>query len=406
MNNILTTSNNLSFHPTCLHISFTPSVPSTGHEDLKKYLPADFGEFRTVESVVGQLDGISLPRNLDPRTRKTPPLRRKRKRDDVHAEDMTTVTPENAAHHSDWKAAKMGRVMRPRPAKPLPPPLPAPVPQKCVVSKDKETTKPQGEIPTSCAGVVFISQEFSWKTPAYIANLAQDEDVATVVPQTPAPAVKQSTSADVAAPMLVSKAPIPVPTLTAPRMVPDQTAQSDITPLPKKVAQAEKLKDLFVREEDARLVGFSLLGYPDLDLELDEKLTYVVPSCELEPVVEAAPPVAATFVTPSQAHITLDPKQPLLFLLPTSFSSSVSGFSAKAHQRNILDVGRDNGWNAQQAVHHGNTRGEAEGHAARDYRAAPKLEELAHDFAGEELGEGTNAIEAGIRFTRFNAPPG
>ncbi|KAJ7509654.1 hypothetical protein B0H11DRAFT_2168855 [Mycena galericulata] len=119
-------------------------------------------------------------------------------------------------------------------------------------------------------------------------------------------------------------------------------------PLKKVSTQATKLKDLFVsREED---VGFSLLGHLDLDLELDEELVH---AGEPEPAayVEAPPPVAASFaMTPSHAQITLDPKQPLFFPLPTSFSfSSATGaglsFSTKARQRDILDVGKDNGWN-------------------------------------------------------------
>ncbi|KAJ7156119.1 hypothetical protein C8R43DRAFT_884320 [Mycena crocata] len=126
--------------------------------------------------------------------------------------------------------------------------------------------------------------------------------------------------------------PSPEPVPTAPQ------------PQSKNATQATKLKDLFVsRDQD---VGFSLLGHLDLDLELDEEM-HVVASAEPDEVVPEAPlPVAATFVTPSHTHITLDPKQPLFFPLPTSFSSAPGLSSTKARQRDILDVGKDNGWNA------------------------------------------------------------
>lgn len=93
-------------------------------------------------------------------------------------------------------------------------------------------------------------------------------------------------------------------------------------------------------------MGFSLLGHLDLDLELDEELAHAIPSGESEDILEAAPQLATTFVTPSHAPITLDPKQPLFFPLPTSFSSTPGLTSTKARQRDILDVGKDNGWNA------------------------------------------------------------
>ncbi|KAF7370177.1 hypothetical protein MSAN_00648300 [Mycena sanguinolenta] len=111
--------------------------------------------------------------------------------------------------------------------------------------------------------------------------------------------------------------------------------------LPSKApTQATKLKDLFVSKE--KDTGFSLLGHLDLDLELDEELAHIIPSAEPDETPAAPPQLAATFVTPSQTHITLDPKQPLFFPLPTSFSSTSS---TKARQRDILDVGKDNGWN-------------------------------------------------------------
>ncbi|KAJ7742779.1 hypothetical protein B0H16DRAFT_1664234 [Mycena metata] len=128
-----------------------------------------------------------------------------------------------------------------------------------------------------------------------------------------------------------------------PSPVAERPSPSPKTAEPKKPTQATRLKDLFVsRNEDA---GFSLLGHLDLDLELDDEFTHVDTEKQQEDLSEAAP---ATFVTQSShTHITLDPKQPLFFPLPTSFSST-PGFlsSTKARQRDILDVGKDNGWPA------------------------------------------------------------
>ncbi|KAJ7166755.1 hypothetical protein C8R46DRAFT_1192093, partial [Mycena filopes] len=110
---------------------------------------------------------------------------------------------------------------------------------------------------------------------------------------------------------------------------------------PKKPTQATRLKDLFV-SRDQDVVGFSLLGHLDLDLELDDEFMPAIPEPQHEDT--------STFVTshtPSHTHtlITLDPRQPLFFPLPTSFSFASSlGNNTKARQRDILDVGKDNGW--------------------------------------------------------------
>ncbi|KAJ7097241.1 hypothetical protein B0H15DRAFT_825281, partial [Mycena belliarum] len=113
-------------------------------------------------------------------------------------------------------------------------------------------------------------------------------------------------------------------------------------PPPKKVTQATKLKDLFVsREADA---SFSLLGHLDLDLELDDDVAQILP-LDAHHIPDTAPALATTFVTPSQAQLTLDPKQPLFFPLAASFESPFAA-STKARLRDILDVGKDHGWNA------------------------------------------------------------
>ncbi|KAF7356182.1 hypothetical protein MVEN_00949500 [Mycena venus] len=380
----------------------------------------------------------------------------------VHAEDMSPVTPETAAHRPGWKVTEMGRIIRPvriRPTRPLPPPLVSSVTK--TASESKETGKPpKRRDPDSRArrrtidmtrwgnthlkgifledagqGTGYLSQDevqemVEAEQSDSSSDINGDGDVpaaaAPVELQTPAPAVKPIVATS---PPAASKLPTPISRPTESR-VSDPTAPSadidlgmekdqslsllnslfgakddwggresigsdvdeeellkiggdanfeedddaiefvpmDIDvrepapvappspkivevsptpqPPPKAATQATKLKDLFVsREED---VGFSLLGHLDLDLELDEELAHIVPSGEPAESTQAVPQLAATFVTPTQTHITLDPKQPLFFPLPTSFSSaSASGFnSIKARQRDILDVGKDNGWNA------------------------------------------------------------
>ncbi|KAJ7694599.1 hypothetical protein B0H17DRAFT_1159120 [Mycena rosella] len=169
-----------------LHISFTPSVPSSSSEELAKSLTTHLSKFGTVKSVdgLGKQDSVGLPRKFgfisiegaeasiakcvnslsgsiwkgvkvrvgDARpdfeqriaqenAAEPPPPRRKRKRGGVLAEDMSLVTPENAAERAGWKVSEMGRVMRPvriRPERPLPPPLTSSAPKKPATSKDKD----------------------------------------------------------------------------------------------------------------------------------------------------------------------------------------------------------------------------------------------------------------------------
>jgi hypothetical protein len=49
-----------------LHISFTPSVPSSSPEDLAKSLTSHLGKFGTVKSVdgLGKLDGVGMPKKF------------------------------------------------------------------------------------------------------------------------------------------------------------------------------------------------------------------------------------------------------------------------------------------------------------------------------------------------------
>ncbi|KAF8217097.1 hypothetical protein K438DRAFT_1748208 [Mycena galopus ATCC 62051] len=525
-----------------LHISFTPSVPANGPEELAKSLSAHFGKFGSVKSVdgLGQLDGVGATRKfayisiegseagitkcvnslsgsiwkgvkvrvgdakpdfaqrsvffLNAKEAKLtrgmyriatenatepPAPRRKRKRGGVEAEDMSLVTPENAAQRPGWKVSEMGRIVRPvrmRPARPLPPPLVSSVAKAAKASKDKDKdskkeAKPKKRRdPDSRArrraidgtrwGSVHLTGMFLEDAGLGARHLAEEDAMemveafsesdseaevpavaaASVQPKPTTPAVKPVA---IAAP-IPAKPPVPVAEPKQAVVLSEPTASSDIDlaveknqslsllnslfgagdnwggresvgsdvdeeellrvggsthfveedndpiefvpmdvdanrlpaqavsppedeegeeediteveaapPPPRKApTQATKLKDLFVsREAD---VGFSLLGHLDLDLELDEELAHIIPSAssQLEPTTqtEAHFAVPATFVTPSQAHVTLDPKQPLFFPLPTSFASpSTAGFSnynTKARQRDILDVGKDNGWNA------------------------------------------------------------
>ncbi|KAJ6546408.1 hypothetical protein DFH09DRAFT_927192 [Mycena vulgaris] len=499
-----------------LHISFTPSVPSSGPEELAKSLATHLSKFGTVKSLdgLGELDGVGMPKkfgfvsiegseanitkctqfgspgvnslsgsiwkgvkvrvgdarpNFDQRSNSSlvcesdiselpriaqenaadpPPPRHKRKRGGVHAEDMSPVTPENAAGRSGWKVTEMGRVMRPvriRPARPLPPPLTSSLPKTFSGSKEKdakkEATKPKKRrdpdsrsrrrtIDMMRWGSVHLKGIFLEDAGQSIGDVSQDEvqeiveanqsDTSDEPDDAAIGRLSVSIDAEPAAPVVKPTATVAVPPVVAPHPAPssDQTAQRDVdlakektqslsllnslfgardgewggresvgsdvdeeellkiggtttleddnaiefvpmdvdppavppspkiaevAPTPKRTTQATKLKDLFVsREED---VGFSLLGHLDLDLELDDEMMPGISSGEVEQMPVAAPQLAATFGTPSQAHITLDAKQPLFFPLPTSFSSA-PGFSTKARQRDILDVGKDNGWNA------------------------------------------------------------
>ncbi|KAJ7643832.1 hypothetical protein FB45DRAFT_282589 [Roridomyces roridus] len=136
----------------------------------------------------------------------------------------------------------------------------------------------------------------------------------------------------------------------------EEEVEAEVAPPPPAAkSKSTKLKDLFVSREEE--VGFSLLSHLDLDLELDEELAHVIPSTTAESDQKTAslqlPPTAqihTTFISPSShVQITLDPKQPLFFPLPSSFpfaTPSSSSFNTKARQQDILDVGKDNGWNA------------------------------------------------------------
>ncbi|KAJ6614139.1 hypothetical protein B0H10DRAFT_2221605 [Mycena sp. CBHHK59/15] len=471
-----------------LHISFNPSVPSSTPQELAKSLATHFGKFGTVKSVdgLGELDGVGMPRkfgfvsiegtegsiakcvnslsgstwkgvkvrvgdakpDFDQRivqenAEEPAPPRRKRTRGAVYAEDMSLVTPENAAQRSGWKVTEMGRVMRKvrmRPERPLPPPLAVKMTSR---PKDKDTKK-EGAKPKKRRDPDSRSRKrtidmMRWGSVHLKGIFLEDAGHSTSQDEVRAMVeVHQSDSSSSsdpdehpivvepkkAAAVVKPTATVPVSThLAAPIAKSNPAAQSDVdlaaeknqslsllqslfgaqggewggresvdsdideeellriggetareddtiefvpmdvdskepkivapslnpaetTPPPppqKKATQATKLKDLFVsRDED---VGFSLLGHLDLDLELDDEMVQAVPSGEPdEPLYAGAPQVATTFITPSQTHITLDPKQPFFFPLPTSFSSGQGLSSTKARQRDIVDVAKDNGW--------------------------------------------------------------
>ncbi|KAF9485516.1 hypothetical protein BDN70DRAFT_927457 [Pholiota conissans] len=114
--------------------------------------------------------------------------------------------------------------------------------------------------------------------------------------------------------------------------------------IPAASSKPKTLKDLFAPKEDEG--GFSLLGYLDLDIELDEDpLTaeLIAPQQPESYEPQAAPlPTIITLQThPSQAPLVLDPRQALFFPLPRQ-----DGFSnIRARQRDVFDLSKDNGWN-------------------------------------------------------------
>ncbi|KAJ7039925.1 hypothetical protein C8F04DRAFT_1085344 [Mycena alexandri] len=425
-----------------LHISFAPSIPSKGAQELVQSLTAHFGKFGTVKSVdgLGELDGVGVPKkfgfvsiegsetsiarcvnslsgsvwkgvkvrvgdarpNFDQRIAEenaeepTPP-KRKRKRG-VHAEDMTPVTPETAATRSGWKVSETGTVVRPvriRPERPLPPPLVSPAIETGVKSDDsKKSKKPRDPdsrarrriIDMTHYGSVHLTGVRLEDAGESVGQLSKDKvvvadesniDASSVsaashpkrVPiTTPSSAETAQPDVDLAAEKSQSlallnssfgargeellkiggKTTLDEPIEVVPMDVDGRenykaSKITEVAPVSQKPTQATKLKDLFVSKEDE--VGFSLLGY--LDLELDEELPHPIPTAapEDDTTSDAAlPAVAALLTTPSQAYVTPDPKQLLFFPLLTSFSSSTP--STKARQRDIMDVGKDNGWDA------------------------------------------------------------
>ncbi|KAJ7923515.1 hypothetical protein B0H13DRAFT_2316461 [Mycena leptocephala] len=383
-----------------LHISFTPSVPSSGPAELTKSLTTHFGKFGTVKSVdgLGDLDGVGMPRkfgfisiegseasitkcvnslsgstwkgvkvrvgyarpNFDQRiaqenAEEPAPPRRKRKRDGVHAEDMTVVTPETAAHRSGCSRDSKKETT------------------KLKKRRDPDSRSRRRTIDMTRWGSVHLKGMFLEDAGQDTGHLSQDEVQEMVeadqsdqssdsepdggVPvstsdhrDTAVPEVNPAAIAAVAAPTVASKPPIPISNQTASEVI---SAQSDVDLAKEKSQSLSLLNSLFgardgawggresvgsdVDEEELLKiggvmplndddeieepdVGFSLLGHLDLDLELDEELAHAIPLGESE--------------------------APLLFPPPTSFSSAPGLSSTKARQRDILDVDKDDGWNA------------------------------------------------------------
>ncbi|KAJ3516997.1 hypothetical protein NLJ89_g782 [Agrocybe chaxingu] len=124
----------------------------------------------------------------------------------------------------------------------------------------------------------------------------------------------------------------------APEMMTSEAPQT--APSPPK-ATAAKLKDLFApREQEA---GFSLLGHLDLDMELDEEMSFVTEQPIQAPLLEATSSPAPTTLTlqthSSQAPLVLNPRQALFFPLPAQ-----EGSTTKARQRDVFDLAKDGGW--------------------------------------------------------------
>ncbi|KAJ7154805.1 hypothetical protein C8R46DRAFT_1118471 [Mycena filopes] len=369
-----------------LHISFTPSVPASGTRDPPK--------FATVKAVdgLGELDGVGVPKkfgfvsiegsetniakcvsslsgsiwkgvkvrvgdarpNFDQRfaeenVAEEPPAKRRRKRSGVHAEDMTPVTAETAAHQPGWKVSETGSVVRPvriRPERPLPPPS-APSESSTGDGAEKRKSKKLRD-PDSRARLRTIDMA-RWGSVHLKGALLEDAE--QPVHEVVAERGHDDTSA--------SEEDLPDKTGDGATRTPDANPitfvpmdvdglqnskafaipSSNPTEVAHKPTQATKLKDLFVSKEDD--VGFSLLGY--LDLELDEEVPPPIQAAGEPALGTTADAVLSTIMPAAQAYIALDPKQLLFFPLLASFSSTTS---TKARQRDILDVGRDNGWDA------------------------------------------------------------
>ncbi|KAF7310083.1 hypothetical protein MIND_00381600 [Mycena indigotica] len=111
---------------------------------------------------------------------------------------------------------------------------------------------------------------------------------------------------------------------------------------PREPSRATKLKELFAPRTEDGPAGFSLLGHLDLDLDetqfADLTTTKAPTPRESQPTLVFVPANIA-----AHAPITLDPKQPLFFPLPSSFSDDTN---LKARQRDIIDVAKDAGWSA------------------------------------------------------------
>ncbi|KAJ7226133.1 hypothetical protein GGX14DRAFT_349652 [Mycena pura] len=417
-----------------LHISFIPSIPTSGPGDLEKSLATHLGRFGTVKSIdgFGDLDGVGLPKkfgfvsiegseasitkcvnsfsgsiwkgvkvrvgdarpNFDQRIAREnatelSPLRRKRKRaGGAFAEDMTLVTPENAAGRPGWKVTEMGRVVRPirmRPERPLPPPLAGAtaVSKRSTVASDskkrarkaKKRRDPDSRarrrtIDVTRWGSVHLKGVFLENAGQAPPQLSRDKDVhdqhcdddSSVSVSDGEWGGRESVGSDVDEAELLKIGGtlnaedfdavefVPMDMDNGTSAIPSSNVALDLhvptsLPPPPPAKKATQLKDLFApREEDA---GFSLLGHLDLDLELEDEFAHLVPTpASLAATAPDPGSQTTTLFTPGAAHtqIVLDPKQPLFFPLQTSLSAGMG--SVKARQRDILDVGKDNGWNA------------------------------------------------------------
>jgi hypothetical protein len=90
------------------------------------------------------------------------------------------------------------------------------------------------------------------------------------------------------------------------------------------------------------LVGFSLLGHLDLDLELDDDvLDPILNIAPTQTVVEepTPPPTANTTVGKSNRRFTLDPSLPLFFPLSDEVRASFKG-----RAKDPIDVAKERGW--------------------------------------------------------------
>jgi hypothetical protein len=112
------------------------------------------------------------------------------------------------------------------------------------------------------------------------------------------------------------------------------------------------------------LAAFSLLDHLDLDITLDEDLSFLEEPLSTDLIASQGPsqtpqilPMPHTLHAQPITRIVLNPKQALFFPLP-SFDSKESN---KARQRDVYDLIRENGWYWRDpAVRFWNTESEEE----------------------------------------------
>ncbi|KAK7024875.1 hypothetical protein R3P38DRAFT_3193794 [Favolaschia claudopus] len=315
-----------------LHISFAPSVPANGPEDLEKALTAHFGKFATVKSVegLGKLDGVGVPRKFayislegseagisrcvsslsgsiwkgvkvrvgdakpdfsqriaTENTADPPPPKRKRKRGAVQADDMTLVSPDTAANRPGWKVTEMGRIVRPlrmRPAHPLPPPLVSVV-KKTDTGKPKKRRDPDSRArrrtidPTRWGSVhlkgVFLENAGQMPVHEDVVGSDESSDSADEEEEEEPPEVVPPPARSLTVTQKLPPASIPSPTPPPPSLAPPKStpltstpASPDVDLTSEKTHSLALLQSLFGSRSDADWVGRESVGSDVDEVEL------------------------------------------------------------------------------------------------------------------------------------------